>query len=72
MDVLNLGLSQDHVVIDLESIQTLRVEDLNEKPLTVNMMLVGIAVFPEDELDSLMPLPSEEEDDGSGAGAYGY
>jgi hypothetical protein len=48
------------------------LEDLDEKPLTVNMMLVGIAVFPEDELDSLMPLPSEEEDDGSGAGAYGY
>ncbi len=48
------------------------LEDLDEKPLTVNMMLVGIAVFPEEELDSLMPLPSEEEDDGSGAGAYGY
>ena len=48
------------------------LEDLDEKPLTVNMMLVGIAVFPEGEIDSLMPLPSEEEDDSSGAGGYGY
>jgi hypothetical protein len=47
------------------------LEDLDEKPLTVNMMLVGIAVFPEEDLDSLMPLPSDEEED-DGAGAYGY
>ena len=48
------------------------LEDLDEKPLTVNMMLVGIAVFPEEEIDSLMPLPSDEEEDDGGAGAYGY
>jgi hypothetical protein len=48
------------------------LEDLDEKPLTVNMMLVGIAVFPEEELDSLMPLPSDEEEEDGGAGAYGY
>ena len=47
------------------------LEDLDEKPLTVNMMLVGIAVFPEEELDSLMPLPSDEEEGDGGAGAYG-
>jgi len=48
------------------------LEDLDEKPLTVNMMLVGIAVFPEEELDSLMPLESDEEEDDGGTGAYGY
>jgi tetratricopeptide (TPR) repeat protein len=41
MDVLNLGLSQDHVVIDLESIQTLRVEDLNEKHVLKTLNNLG-------------------------------
>lgn len=48
-----------------------KLEDLDESPLTVNMSLVAIATFPEEELDSLMPLPSEEEDDGA-SGGYGY
>jgi len=50
-----------------------KLEDLDESPLTVNMSLVAIATFPAEELDSLMPLPSEEEeDDGYGSSGYGY
>ena len=48
-----------------------KLEDLDENPLTVNMSLIAVATFPAEELDSLMPLPSEEEED-SGSSPYGY
>jgi hypothetical protein len=49
-----------------------KLEDLDEKPLTVNMSLVGVAIFPEDELESLMPAVSEDEDEDSGGYPGGY